>query len=256
MCGSAARLVACWYLCLQRLHMLARCRKACITACRLGTHPAWSPASPPKTCTPSAFSCAHQRQGLDTLKSPLGLAATSGWTLAAIIAVTKGRKSEDESVRGRGGCGRWKSRRAEDWERSPHLHVHTLLADLPAPGSLTFLPLASSQPQFDYDSPEGRDKSAEMRAGMEAVSGSDWLASLARASHAQRCCMDETHRLGCWRPSCPPPRARKPSAQPRSAVSALLAPLPSPALISPSRCAPRLTACAATSPSRPSACRS
>lgn len=25
--------------------------------------------------------------------------------------------------------------------------------------------------QFDYDSPEGRDKSAEMRAGMEAVRG-------------------------------------------------------------------------------------
>ncbi|PRW58670.1 carbohydrate-binding module family 20 isoform A [Chlorella sorokiniana] len=57
--------------------------------------------------------------GLDTLKSPLGLAATSGWTLAAIIAVTKGRKSDDES--------------------------------------------------FDYDSAEGREKSAEMRAGMEAV---------------------------------------------------------------------------------------
>lgn len=57
--------------------------------------------------------------GLDTLKSPLGLAATSGWTLAAIIAVTKAKKSDEES--------------------------------------------------FDYDSPEGRDKSAEMRAGMEAV---------------------------------------------------------------------------------------
>jgi len=47
-------------------------------------------------------------KGLDTLKSPLGLAATSGWTLAAIIAVTKGKKSDDESVSAQGGwVGGW-----------------------------------------------------------------------------------------------------------------------------------------------------
>ncbi|KAI7841621.1 hypothetical protein COHA_004791 [Chlorella ohadii] len=75
--------------------------------------------------------------GLDTLKSPLGLAATSGWTLAAIIAVTKGKKSDDES--------------------------------------------------FDYDSAEGREKSAEMRAGMEAVR--------AEADNLRRDLTQQTQRL-------------------------------------------------------------
>lgn len=32
--------------------------------------------------------------GLESLKSPLGLAATSGWTLAAIVAVTKNKKED------------------------------------------------------------------------------------------------------------------------------------------------------------------
>lgn len=59
--------------------------------------------------------------GLESLKSPLGLAATSGWTLAGIIAVTRKKKQDEDEVGG-GGEGRvqWASGLPRALEHMPH----------------------------------------------------------------------------------------------------------------------------------------
>lgn len=80
--------------------------------------------------------------GLESLKSPLGLAATSGWTLAAIVAVTKKQKEERDgslvraglrpaargrprlgTAEGRGGCSRLHAGRRAGTGRAVHRHL-------------------------------------------------------------------------------------------------------------------------------------